>query len=481
MAKEPTPTDLLNLTYQHLQSADQSSRIRCIQSALKEIPTFDGEEPPLAVFLQHLENGLTLIGSQDEGLYLTAVLTKLTGAARASVEGKGFTTRREFTRHLKKRFAPYKNYASALKEVEHLGIRENESIRQYLNRKQLGRKAKTAIPDSDEQETKNCKENLDKSLLSHFICGLPVDAIPFVVVRQPKTLDEAFEAALEIEKIRQERRVSHDSPGREDYRRDYRDHSYTDYRSPHRESRYEQFERNNRKYVSYPQSPRAYDRYPRHSYERSHYDRNFSPGPDRVYSSPHQQQSLSPSEDELAQALAKLLHQRRSRSPTPRYSMNDRNSSTLHTLINEIGKQFPPRTPSPPRIDNQRNFRPMRSRSPTPDPQPQSERNPITYCRNGRNPSHYGYCNPPSHFRSRSPSHGPPSKETLRNSTPIRNMSPRRSDHLNAEGACRVSNEASAIKKPNPRNVTFADSKISNQNAWSQKHHHLESRFERPN
>ncbi|XP_012285006.1 serine/arginine repetitive matrix protein 1-like [Orussus abietinus] len=331
-----------------------------------------------------------------------------------------------------------------------------ETVRHYIDRvSQLARRIKSAIRDSPQGQSTS--EGVNQALLDNFILGLPSKMKAYVYAKNPKTLDDAFNQVLQYEKIRD------DSPVIWEPRDRYNSPDYHRHRSPHRNYHYDpnQYDRPP-PHVTYPQQPRQYDRYPERRYERP--SRSISPRAEAMHSlvstSEHRPRIPTPppcrSDDDLLNALAKLLSGRfpkpkspepshrdnynRDPSPNPRYrnSYNLRNNESP-----QPNPQYRNRTPEPPP-------RTARSKSPYPDPR---------------------LYDPYAPSRSRSPSPGAPLRRTPREPSGAPSSNSYR--NLNSEGARQVLNEASAYPSRDPRNVTFANQNPQNPTAWSERHRRL--------
>lgn len=241
--------DIHNLTLSMANSMAVLTQRSCILDATIAIPTFDGENPPLRTFAQHVENGLALLPDDSERTYLKVILTKLTGPARTSVQDKTFTDVASLIKHLKKRFSPGKNLAYFQAEIARLKIRENESLRKYIDRtSRLVHQTRAAIKEKYNRHTEEIIKDMETDVLENFREGLPESISWRVASLEPKakTLEDIFEAVLIIEqRLKNRRDSSFNSPARSS-RRDYRDES--------------------RKYVSYPHSPTPRDKH-RHRYQ----------------------------------------------------------------------------------------------------------------------------------------------------------------------------------------------------------------------
>ena len=208
-----SPEDIANLTLSMANSMALLTQRNCIQYAAASIPVFDGETPALSVFAQNVENGLALIPPNTEPEYLTIVLTKLTGPARISIRDKSFSDTSELLKYLKKRYAPGRNLAHFQGEIARLKIRNDESLRRYIDRvSHLAHRSRAAIRDRYGANADEITKEMDKDILENFIEGLPerVAWRMAALGQKHKDLDEAIEAVLLVDRRLRNRRETHD-------------------------------------------------------------------------------------------------------------------------------------------------------------------------------------------------------------------------------------------------------------------------------
>lgn len=241
--------DLSSLTAAMAKSMILLNQRSNIQYAAASIPIFDGEDHTLSVFAQSVEDGLAIIPPNTEAEYLTIVLTKLRGPARIIVQGKSLKTVAELLKHLKKRYAPGRNLTYFQGQIARLKIRRDESLRKYIDRvSHLAHCTRTAIRDRFGNDSKTISAEVEKDLLDSFLDGLPSQVawrLSYQKVKQ-ETLEDAFEAVLQIERrLKNRRDISDDrsswcdseeetSRGRRSREQDYRRTVYLQSPSPAR-------------------------------------------------------------------------------------------------------------------------------------------------------------------------------------------------------------------------------------------------------
>lgn len=177
-----------------------------LYKAVDRIPEFDGETPPLGHVLRKISDGLTLISPEEEKDYVSQVITRLTGAARISVEGKNFRTVEDLQRHLKKRYAPGRDPASFLAELGRLQIQERERLASYIGRtSEIVNKARASIKSAYVNSAENVAQ-MEKTALENFIRGLPDQIYYTIAPKSPATLDAAYDLVIEEDRARRNRR-----------------------------------------------------------------------------------------------------------------------------------------------------------------------------------------------------------------------------------------------------------------------------------
>ena len=105
-----------------------------LTNALQNIPFYDGKNMPLKDFIQDVRNGQVFVDATHEGIYLKAIIGKLTGSARDSTYGKGFNSIEDLITHLKNRFAPGKNYSYYANKINSLPMNRGDTVGDYYDR-----------------------------------------------------------------------------------------------------------------------------------------------------------------------------------------------------------------------------------------------------------------------------------------------------------------------------------------------------------
>lgn len=185
-----------------------SDRKREIREAVRNLPKYDGETKSLSKFLISVVDERDQLEPDDEAAYLKGVRSRLTGAARDSLEGKTITTVDALIKHLKNKFAPGRSVISYITQINLLNIKSDESVKEYIARTaKLVKKAKAAARgDRTRAEAAESLKDIEVLALDSFLRGLPEKIYLTICHRDPASLDDAFDLALREDRARRNRR-----------------------------------------------------------------------------------------------------------------------------------------------------------------------------------------------------------------------------------------------------------------------------------
>ena len=99
-----------------------------LNNALSKVPSLDGRNPSLKDFIQDTKNAKAYIAAGQENSFVSGILSKLHGAARDSFNGKEFRTLDEIITHIKKRFAPGKNYSYYVNKLNQAHMKQGDTV-----------------------------------------------------------------------------------------------------------------------------------------------------------------------------------------------------------------------------------------------------------------------------------------------------------------------------------------------------------------
>ena len=105
-----------------------------LNNAVMRIPTFDGKNPELKNFLQDLRSAQTYVEPGQQAALVTAIVGRLQGPARDSCYGRTFRSVNELIVHLKKRFAPGKDYDYYVNRLNNIRMNQGETVSDFYDR-----------------------------------------------------------------------------------------------------------------------------------------------------------------------------------------------------------------------------------------------------------------------------------------------------------------------------------------------------------
>lgn len=187
-----------------------------LNNAVSRIPVFDGKSIELKNFLQDLRNAQIFIEPAQQRAFVTAVLGRLTGAARDCCYGRTFQNTTELISHLKKRFAPGRDYNYYVNKLNLVRMNQGESVSDYYDRLRiLMSAAESSLKENmNRDEIQNnlplMMEPLKKQCRDIFIRGLMPSIATTVDITQPETLEQAYNNAVRTE-TRMESRIIPDT------------------------------------------------------------------------------------------------------------------------------------------------------------------------------------------------------------------------------------------------------------------------------
>ena len=199
--------DLMNQTVTMMASMATSFTL---SNALQSIRHFDGRNIALKEFIQDVRNAARTVPQTQLEPFLNAVISKLRGPARDSLWGKAVNTVDDLVSHLKRRFAPGRNYSYYQGKINTLRMRQGESVGEFYDRLNIlvnGAKntLKEMIPRRDTEPAQVAEQErllalpLQQLAIDTFLKGLP-EAIAWAVDGTTvETLEQAYEEAIRVE------------------------------------------------------------------------------------------------------------------------------------------------------------------------------------------------------------------------------------------------------------------------------------------
>lgn len=168
------------------------------------IDTYKGDRETLSAFLTNCQNSLNLASESQKKLLLKYILSKLRGKAQIACSHKVFDDFESLQSFLRQNFGERKHYSHLFFELQSCKQHSNESVAQFSLR------LETCLTDMQTEihNSETTKRDLSGRIamtedlaLHTFIFGLNPNLSNMVRSRNPKTLNDAINTAIEEEKI----------------------------------------------------------------------------------------------------------------------------------------------------------------------------------------------------------------------------------------------------------------------------------------
>lgn len=128
------PNQIPNTDNVAIRVAQSIADTLSIQQAASNIPSYDGRNIPIRVFIRDILNAATYVPVSCESSLITATLGKLTGPARECTRNKQFSRITDLIDLLKDLFAPGKPFKYYFNEIYHLVVKRNELVNKCYDR-----------------------------------------------------------------------------------------------------------------------------------------------------------------------------------------------------------------------------------------------------------------------------------------------------------------------------------------------------------
>lgn len=170
----------------------------------KFIKPYDGDKNKLTSFVRNCNNAFLLASKDHEDLLFKFILSQLEGKAESACSLKQFANWQELKSFLKLTFGEIKHRDHLLLDLQTCKIKPNEDISQYslrietcLTRLQTDIYHSTII----KSELEGRIASTEDLALHTFLMGIPSHISTIVRCRNPKTLNEAIDLAIQEEKL----------------------------------------------------------------------------------------------------------------------------------------------------------------------------------------------------------------------------------------------------------------------------------------
>lgn len=165
---------------------------------------FDGNRNELYEFISNCENAFRFATRYQTEALMAFVISKITGNAKAQLRDKIITDWYYLKDLLLKIYADRKHYTQLMEELNTIKQNGNETVQYFYNRiDNLCTRILNSLTCQDEREKIGRVETIKELSLQRFILHSTPDISRFLRSKEPKTLSEAFNAALEEERALQ--------------------------------------------------------------------------------------------------------------------------------------------------------------------------------------------------------------------------------------------------------------------------------------
>lgn len=180
----------------------------------KFIKTYDGDRSRLAPFLTNCNNAIQLARPEQQDILFKYILSQLEGKAEAVCSLKCFRDWAELKTFLKSTFGEVKHRDHLLLDLQTCKMKPNEDVGQFSIRlESCLTRLQTDITHSTlrKSELEGRIASTEDLALHTFLLGLPTTLSTIVRCRNPKTLNEATDLAIQEEKLQNYVRISKQS------------------------------------------------------------------------------------------------------------------------------------------------------------------------------------------------------------------------------------------------------------------------------
>lgn len=170
----------------------------------KFIKPYNGDRESLPAFLTNCDNAISLATPEQQNVLCKYIISQLEGKAQAACCLKTFTTWSEVKLFLRSTFGEKKHSTHLLVDLQNCKQLHNEDVTKYsLKIEYILTKIQSDIHYNckDEKELPGRIAAMEELALNTFILGLDRSVSNIVRCRNPSTLNEAVQHAIEEEKL----------------------------------------------------------------------------------------------------------------------------------------------------------------------------------------------------------------------------------------------------------------------------------------
>ncbi|KAL0869898.1 hypothetical protein ABMA27_006098 [Loxostege sticticalis] len=170
----------------------------------KFIKTYNGDRESLPAFLTNCDNAMSLATPDQQNVLCKFIISQLEGKAQVVCSLKTFSTWDEIKKFLKSTFGEKKHSTHLLVDLQNCKQSINEDVTNYsLRIEQILTRIQSDIHNSckDSKELLGRIAAMEDLALNTFLLGLNSNISTIVRCRNPSTLNEAVQHALQEEKL----------------------------------------------------------------------------------------------------------------------------------------------------------------------------------------------------------------------------------------------------------------------------------------
>ncbi|CAG9137713.1 unnamed protein product [Plutella xylostella] len=184
-------------------STNSSTRLN-IDTLLKFIDNYDGSRDALTAWLTNCDRAFSLAHTDQKPIIFAFIQNRLTDRAQSTCANTLFDKWDDLKEFLKSRFGNRKHQSHLLLDLQNCKQLSNENVAQYISRLENSLKSLLSCikqGNTDSSLLPGEIHSTNKLALSTFMMGVNPSISQILRSREPETLNDAFNIALEEEKF----------------------------------------------------------------------------------------------------------------------------------------------------------------------------------------------------------------------------------------------------------------------------------------
>lgn len=166
--------------------------------------SFDGTRSDLHEFISNCDSAFYFASGAQTNALMAFIISKITGSARAQLRDKSITTWIELKELLLKLYSDKKHYTQLMEELNTIKQNLNENVLSFYNRiDKLCTRLLNSLVCQNENERIGRVQTIKELSIQRFILHSLPDLSRYLRSKEPKTLADALNAALEEERALQ--------------------------------------------------------------------------------------------------------------------------------------------------------------------------------------------------------------------------------------------------------------------------------------